>query len=50
VLRIISVGYDDKAEGFFDWCEGFSERENVKFTFTVSADIAQATDSVKKYF
>jgi len=50
VLRIIGAGYDEKAEDFFDWCAGFSERENVKFTFTVSADIALATDRIKKFF
>jgi len=50
VLRIIGAGYDNDAEEFFDWCAGFSERENVKFTFSVSADIALATERIKKYF
>ena len=50
VLRIIDMEVDSKAEDFFDWCESFSEQENVKFTITVSADIALATDRIKKYF
>ena len=50
VLRIIGVDFDDKAEDFFDWCASFSDRENVKFTFTVSADVALATDRARKYF
>ena len=50
VLRIIGAEVDAAAEDFFDWCEGFSNRENVKFTITVSADIALATDRIKKYF
>jgi len=50
VLRIIGADVDGDAEDFFDWCEGFSSRENVKFTFTISADIALATDRIKKYF
>jgi len=50
VLKIIGVGVDEKAEDFFDWCAQFSERENVKFTFTVSADINLATDRIRKYF
>ena len=50
VLRIISEEVDEKAEEFFDWCEEFSNRENVKFTITVSADIALATDRIRKYF
>ena len=50
VLRIIGTDVDGRAEEFFDWCDGFSKRENVKFTFTISADIALATDGIKKYF
>ena len=50
VLRIIGADVDSRAEDFFDWCESFSKRENVKFTNTISADIALATDGIKKYF
>ena len=50
VLRIIGEEVDERMADFFDWCEDFSKRENVKFTITVSADIALATDRVKKYF
>ena len=50
VLRIIGAEVDSKAEDFFDWCEGFGIRENVKFTLTVSADIGLATDRIRKYF
>ncbi|MBQ4381628.1 MAG: hypothetical protein II794_02690 [Oscillospiraceae bacterium] len=39
-----------KAEQFLNWCESFSEKENVKFTMTVSADSATATDGIKKFF
>lgn len=40
----------NEAEEFMDWCEGFSRREDVKFTMTVSADEAAATEGIKKYF
>ena len=50
VLKIIGVGIDGNAEDFLDWCEQFSSREGVKFTITVSADIALATDRIRKYF
>ena len=50
VLRIIDEEVDNRAEEFFDWCESFSNRENVKFTITISADISLATDGIKKYF
>ena len=49
-LRILGVELDDKLEEFLQWCEGFSERENVKFTITISADVALATDKIKSYF
>ena len=50
VLRIIGTGVDREAEDFFEWCADFSQRENVKFTFTVSADISLATDRIKAFF
>ena len=50
ILRIIDVSYDDKTDDFFVWCESFSDRENVKFTFTVSAEVTHATDRAKKFF
>ena len=50
VLRIIGVEVDGRTEVFLDWCEDFSNRENVKFTFLISADISLATESMKKYF
>jgi len=49
-LRIIGAEVDGRTEEFLDWCNNFSERENVKFTITISADISLATDRIKKYF
>ena len=49
-LRIIGAEVDSRAEDFLDWCESFSEREDVKFTITISADISLATGGIKKYF
>jgi hypothetical protein len=50
LLKIIDKQLDTKAEDFLDWCEAFSERENVKFTVTISADASLATEGLKKYF
>jgi len=50
VLRIIGREVDEDAEEFFDWCEYFSIKENVKFTITISADITLATDRLKVFF
>ena len=50
VLKIINVEVDERVEDFLNWCESFSQRENVKFTITISADIELATDGIRKYF
>jgi len=50
VLQIIGSDVDENAEDFFEWCESFGIKENVKFTMTVSVDINKATDRIRKYF
>ena len=50
LTKIIGVDYDDRVESFLEWCDNFSRRENVKFTLSISADIALASEDVKKYF
>ena len=50
VLRIVGMGFDCSTGDFLDWCEDFSIRENVKFTFLITADISLATDRIRKYF
>jgi hypothetical protein len=49
VLRLIGEKIGPGAEDFFDWCEAFGEREGVKFTMMVSADISEATERIRKY-
>ncbi|MBR1842570.1 MAG: hypothetical protein IJ788_04775 [Oscillospiraceae bacterium] len=39
-----------KAEEFLNWVEAFGEKENVKFTITISADSTLATEGIKKFF
>ena len=39
-----------KQSSFLDWLNSFSEKNNIKFTVTISADASLATDGVKKYF
>ncbi|SBW09905.1 conserved hypothetical protein [uncultured Eubacteriales bacterium] len=41
---------DPAVENFLDWLSSFSEKNNIKFTVTISADSSLATDGVKKYF
>jgi hypothetical protein len=50
VLRIIGAGVDGRTEEFLDWCEAFSKATSVKFTITITADIALATEGIEKYF
>lgn len=39
-----------EVEEFLSWLDRFSEQNGVKFTITISADIAMATDALKGYF
>ena len=41
---------DAAVEDFLDWLNSFSEKNNIKFTVTISADASLATEGVKKYF
>ena len=41
---------DPAVEDFLDWLDRFSDKNNIKFTVTISADASLATDGVKKYF
>lgn len=50
LLKLVDDSSAVRLEAFLDWCESFSERENVKFTMTVSADDELASPGVKKYF
>ena len=49
-LRILEVEFDGATEDFLEWCDKFSEREKVKFTITISADISLATEKIEKFF
>lgn len=41
------VGKD--TEEFLNWLDAFGEKNNIKFTVTISADPADATDGMQKY-
>ena len=51
LTKIVPSEPDDAAvEDFLDWLNAFSEKNNIKFTVTISADADLATEGVKKYF
>ena len=39
-----------ETEEFLDWLNRFGEKNNIKFTVTISADADLAPEGVKKYF
>lgn len=41
---------DISVEEFLDWLNAFSEKNNIKFTVTISADKELASEGVRKYF
>ena len=41
---------DRTTEEFLDWLNGFSEKNSIKFTVTISADAELAPEGIKKYF
>ena len=49
VLRLVKSDLTPEAEDFFDWCDAFAKRENMRLTMMVSADRAAATERLKKY-
>ena len=51
LTKIVSADVTDHAvEEFLDWLNSFSEKNNIKFTVTISADESLATEGIKKYF
>ena len=50
VLRLVKSDLTAEAEDFFDWCDEFARRENMRLTMMVSADLDSASDRVKRYF
>lgn len=50
LYKIVKDSSNTHVEEFLAWLEAFSEKENVKFTITISADVAFAGDGIKKYF
>lgn len=51
LCKIVPSQADDpQTEQFLDWLEAFSEKNGVRFTVTISADISLASEGIQKYF
>ena len=51
LTKLVNISAEDPAvEQFLDWLNDFGAKNGIKFTVTISADTALASDGVKKYF
>ena len=51
LTKIVGVDPENElVEQFLDWLNDFGEKNGIKFTVTISADAALASEGVRKYF
>ena len=49
LCKIVGHDVDSETEEFLNWLDVFGEKNNLKFTATISADASVATDGMQKY-
>ena len=49
LCKMVGTDVDNNTEAFLNWLDLFGERNNIKFTATISADPSVATDGMQKY-
>ena len=49
LCKIVNHDVDKETEEFLNWLDAFGERNNIKFTVTVSGEPEAATDGMKKF-
>ena len=49
LCKIAHSKEDRQIENFLDWLDRFSEKNEVKFTVTMTGDADTATDEMKRY-
>ena len=49
LCKIVGHDVDKETEEFLNWLDGFGEKNDIKFTATISADPSVATDGMQKY-
>ena len=50
LCKTIGREVDKDTENFLNWLDAFGEKNNIKFTVTISADVGMATDGMQRYF
>ena len=49
LCKIIGRDVDAETENFLTWLDLFGERNNIKFTVTISAESSSATDGMQRF-
>lgn len=50
LCKIVPSDCGPELDSFLAWLDNFSEKNNIKFTISISADESVASDDVKKFF
>ena len=50
LTKIIGRECDFETEKFLDWLNNFSQKNNIKFTITISDEESLMSEGIKKYF
>lgn len=49
LCKIVPSDCGPEVDKFLSWLDGFSEKNNIKFTVTISADPASATEGMQRF-
>jgi hypothetical protein len=49
LCKIVGLEIGSDIEAILNWLDTFGEKNNIKFTVTISADTSAATDAMQKY-
>jgi len=50
LTKIVGCDVDVDTEKFLAWLDSFGEKNGIKFTVTISADVSLASEDLRKYF
>ena len=50
LCKVVPSEVNNEVEDFLDWLNSFSEKHDIKFTVTISADAELAHEGIKKFF
>ena len=49
LCKVVGGDVGHETEEFLNWLDAFGEKNSIKFTVTISADLAAATDGMQKF-